>query len=109
MLNIDGDKIAVSRGDTGVFTVTFTGQDAPEDNCTVLTSLKKTKDSEEIIWEKRLAVSNHMITFTLTSDDTNLNYGQYWWDLRIIFRDGTIYTPMMPAPFRVLEVIGDAS
>ena len=109
MLNIDGDKIAVSRGDTGVFTVTFTGQDAPEDNCTVLVSLKKTKDAEEMIWEKRLAVSNHMITVTLTSDDTNQDYGQYWWDLRIKFRDGTIYTPMMPASFKVLEVIGDAS
>lgn len=109
MLNIDGDKIAVSRGDTGVFTVTFTGQDAPEDNCTILVSLKKTKDAEEVIWEKRLAVSNHMITVTLTSADTDQDYGQYWWDLRIIFRDGTIYTPMLPASFKVLEVIGDAS
>lgn len=109
MLNIDERRIDVSRGDTGMFTVTFTGQDAPEDNCTVLISLKKTKDAEEIIWEKRLAVSNHMITVTLTSDDTNQDYGLYWWDLRIIFRDGTVYTPMLPAPFKVLEVIGDAS
>ena len=108
MLNINGQKIEVSKGDTGIFTVTFTGDGAPTDNCTVLVSLKKTKDSENVIWEKRLAVTNHMITVSLTSEDTNLAYGQYWWDARILYADGTIYTPMMPAVFKVLEVIGNA-
>lgn len=109
MLKIDGTKILISKGDTGVFTITFTGEDAPENNCTVLVSLKKTYDSERTIWEKRLAVADHAVTVTLLSSDTkDLEYGQYWWDARIIFRDGTIYTPMMPASFKVLEVIGDA-
>ena len=108
MLNINGQKIEISKGDTGMFTITFTGDDAPEDNCTVLVSLKKTRDSEEVIWEKRLTVGNHMITVALTADNTNLPYGQYWWDARILYRDGTIYTPMTPASFKVLEVIGNA-
>lgn len=109
MLKIDGTKIEITRGDTGMFTITFTGDDAPEDNCTVLISLKKTKDTDVVIWEKRLAVHDHAISVILISEDTkDLNYGQYWWDARIFFRDGTIYTPMMPASFKVLEVIGDA-
>ena len=109
MLKIDGVNIQISQGDTGVFTITFTGEDAPENNCTALITLKKTEDSENSIWEKRLAVNDHAVTVTLLSSDTrDLKRGQYWWDVRIIFRDGTIYTPMMPASFKVLGVIGDA-
>lgn len=108
MMNIDGQKISISRGDTGMFTITFTGDDAPEDNCTILVSLKKNRDSEEAIWKKRLTVNNYMVTVALNADDTDQPFGQYWWDARILYRDGTVYTPMSPASFKVLEVIGNA-
>lgn len=108
MLNINGTRIEITRGDTGQFTITFTGDDKPADGSTILVSLKKTKTSDDLIWEKRYAVANDTVTVTLTGADTNLPFGQYWWDARIIFRDGTVYTPMAPASFRVLEVIGDA-
>ena len=107
MMNVDGQKIEITRGDTGAFTITFTGEDKPEDGCVVEISLKKSKTSPEAIWEKKLTVSNDQISVTLLSQDTDLPFGQYWWDARIIFRDGTIYTPMYPASFKVLEVIGD--
>ena len=108
MFVVDGQKIEITRGDTGMYTITFTGEDAPEDGSTILVSLKKTKISERAIWEKRLAVQNNAASITLTSADTNLPFGQYWWDARIIFRDGTVYTPMYPASFKIVEVIGDA-
>lgn len=109
MLNIDGQSIGITRGDTGQFTITFSGQDAPEDGCTILVSLKKTKTSDDVIWEKRYTISGGVIIVTITSEDTvNLSFGQYWWDARILYRDGTIYTPMNPASFKVLEVIGNA-
>lgn len=108
MLDITGKNVGITRGDTGQFTITFTGDDKPEDGSTVFVSLKKTKNSEDMIWEKRYTVSNDTVTVTLTSDDTDLPFGQYWWDARIRFMDGTIFTPMLPASFKVLEVIGDA-
>lgn len=108
MLNVDGLDIGITRGDTGQFTITFTGDDKPENGCVILVSLKKTKTSTYPLWEKRLIVNNDTITVTLTSADTDLAFGQYWWDARITFRDGTIYTPMAPASFKILEVIGDA-
>jgi len=108
MFNVSGTNIEITRGDTGQFTITFTGDDKPEDNSVVIVSLKKTKTSEHFLWEKRLTVANDKITVTLTGADTDLAFGQYWWDARIVFRDGTVYTPMLPASFRVLEVIGDA-
>lgn len=108
MLEITGRKIDISRGDTGQFTITFTGDDKPADGVTVWVSLKKTKTSEDVIWEKYYTVHDDTVTVLLTSNDTDLPFGQYWWDARIRFQDGTIYTPMLPASFRILEVIGDA-
>lgn len=107
MLDINGRDIAISKGDTGAFTITFTGDDAPEDGCIVQVSLKKTKDSEEMIWEKRYTVASNTVYVTLIPDDTKiLPYGQYWWDARILYRDGSVFTPMKPASFKVVEVIG---
>ena len=108
MLNVNGKEIGITKGDTGQFTITFTGADKPENGSVVLVSLKKTKTSADMIWEKRYTVAGDTVTVTLTSDDTNIAFGQYWWDARIIFLDGTVYTPMLPASFKVLEVIGDA-
>ena len=107
MMNVDGQKIEITKGDTGAFTITFTGEDAPEDGCIVEVTLKKTKSSDEAIWEKKLTVISSAVSVILLPMDTNLPFGQYWWDARIIFRDGSIYTPMLPASFKVLEVIGD--
>lgn len=109
MLNVEGNDIDITKGDTGQYTISFTGADKPEDGCVVLVSLKKTKTSQTPIWEKRLTVADDRVVVTLTSADTDIAFGQYWWDARILFRDGTIYTPMAPASFKVLEVIGDAN
>lgn len=107
MMNVDGQEIEISRGDTGAFTITFTGEDKPEDGCIAEISLKKTKTSETPIWEKKVTVENDQVSVILIQPDTDLPFGQYWWDVRIIFRDGTVYTPMKPASFKILEVIGD--
>lgn len=107
MFNIDGHSIEITRGDTGGFTITFTGQDAPEDGSIVQVSLKKTKTSKDLIWEKKYVVSESQVTVIILQDDTNdLSFGEYWWDARILFRDGTVYTPMKCASFKVMEVIG---
>ena len=107
MLNIDGLEIEVHKGDTEMFTITFTGDDAPADGEKVLVSLKKSVDSENVIWEKLLTVSEGKITVGLTSEETNIPYGQYWWDARILYDDDTVFTPMNPASFKVLGVIGN--
>ena len=106
MLRIDGQKIGITRGDTGQYTITFSGQDAPEDGCTILVNLKKTVKSEDMIWSKQYTVNSNVVIVTITSDDTkDLAFGEYWWDARIVYRDGTVYTPMDPASFKVLEVV----
>lgn len=106
MLNINGQSIEISRGDTGQFRIRFSGEDAPTANDVILVRLKKTLDETEAIWEKRLSVNDGAIVVTLLSEDTaDLARGQYYWQARILYRDGTIFSPMDPASFKVLGVV----
>lgn len=109
MFDVKGTQIMCSRQDTGTFTVTFTGDDAPADGTIVLVSLKTTPKKEaKVIWEKRLTVVNSKITVHIGKTDSDLKEGAYWWDARILFDDAEEpYTPMEPALFRVLEVVGN--
>ena len=107
MLDLKGLNIFVSKGDTGNITVTFTGEDTPPDNTIALVTVKKTADREEHIWEKELTVTNARVVIPLRTVDTDLAYGRYYWDLRLLYDNGDVYTPMKPAEFRVVETIGD--
>lgn len=107
MMNVNGQEIEVTQGDTGAFSIIFIGDDAPDDGVGALVSVKKTKTSETVEWEKNLTVSGHAVEVTLTQADTDLPFGQYWWDVRLIYEGDEVYTPMKPAPFRILEVIGE--
>jgi len=95
MLSVDGLKIYISRGDTGSINVTFTGADAPDDTVVALVVLQKAGYSSESIWEKRIPVSNAQIVIPFYIEDTNnLAYGEYAWILRLLYEDGSVYTPM---------------
>ena len=109
MLETDGMKISISRGDTGSITVTFTGQDTPADGTIALITMQKTMDSEEPIWEKRLSIAGGRVTIPFYSADTvNLSRGKYCWCLRLLYENGDVYTPMKtPQPFEVLPANGE--
>ena len=109
MFDIKGMAIECSRQDTGMFTITFTGDDAPQDGTVVLVSLKtRPKKDAPVIWEKHLEVYESQVQVHITRADSDLAEGAYWWDARILFDDSEEpFTPMEPAPFRVLEVVGN--
>lgn len=107
MFIMDGLKIEISKGDCGVFTISFTGEDAPTDGTTVLVSLKKTPAATDAIWEKRLTVVAGSVTVELNTADTNLTPGGYYWDARIIYPDGYVFTPIDPSAFTVRRVVGN--
>ena len=110
MLQTDGLKISITRGDTGSITVTFTGQDIPPDGTVAKVAIQKTYDSEEPLWEKLLAVSSGRVTIPFFTQDTDYTRGLYYWCLRLLYANGDVYTPMeKPQEFRILAVAGDAS
>lgn len=95
MLDVKGLKIWLSRGDTGSVTVTFTGTDVPDDTVTALIVFQRGETSEESIWEKRIRVSSAQVVIPFATYDTNdLAPGKYKWILRLLYEDGSVYTPM---------------
>ena len=110
MLETDGLKISLNRGDTGTITITFTGQDVPEDGTKVKIALQKTLDSEEPLWEKILTVASGRVVVPFYSRDSEYSRGEYVWCLRLLYANGDVWTPMKkPQPFIILPVAGDTS
>ena len=110
MLQTDGLKISINRGDTGSITVTFTGQDAPPDGTIAKVALQKTFDSEEPLWEKLLTILSGRVTIPFFTEDTDYSRGLYYWCLRLLYANGDVYTPMeKPQEFHILPVGGDAT
>lgn len=107
MININGHGISISRGDTGDITMNFTGT-VPEDDTVAVITLKKSPKAQQTIWEKRINVSNGSVVLELGSEDTNLIPNTYFWDMRLLMSGERVYTPIKPAPFQILEVIGSA-
>ncbi len=98
--------MAVSKGDSGYFTVTITG-DVPENGTEALFTVKKKIGGTASII-KHLSVIDGEVLIELTSQDTNkLEPGKYYWDLRVIFSDTECATPVTPSLFQVLEAVGD--
>lgn len=108
MLDTEKLQIEVSQGDTGVVTIHFTGDDAPADDVTALVTLKESVHCEKSIWEKEIQIENRQCVIILDAEDTNIMSGTYWWDVRLLYENGSIYTPMKPAKFIILNTVGDA-
>ena len=98
--------MAVSQGDSAYFTITFTG-DIPEDGTTTMFTVKKDLNGQALL-QKYLPVYDGVVDVELYSNDTNkLEPGNYLWDIRVLFSEKEVVTPMVPSPFVVLEVSGD--
>ena len=103
MLEVNGLKISISRGDTGSITVTFTGEDAPADGTIAQVELMRTMDSPDPLWVKQLEVVNSMVTIPFTAADSDYPRGMYCWILRLLYANGDRWTPMeKPQEFRIL-------
>ena len=102
MLVIHNKEIYIPKGEPGSFDIQYTS-DPPEDGTKVLFSVKKSTEDEEALIEKTMEVNDGKITVELSSDDTNLEPGNYKWDL--VQEDG--YRPIIPALFSIGKVVGN--
>lgn len=106
MFTVDGKDVTISRGDTGSLTVKLTG-DVPDNNTVALVTLRKDINMIDTVWEKRINVNDGEVVIPLDTEDTDIPWYDYWWDLRLLYQNGDIYTPFPPARFRVCEVVGN--
>ena len=110
MIAINGRDIEITRGDCHPFTITLTGNDVPEDGEKVLFTVKRDSTSNTPLIEKLLEVSDGKVLIRITNADTKeIPFGTYQWDIRFpnLMGDGEPWTPMYPAKFAIVKVIGD--
>ena len=107
MFSLSGLDISITKGDTGTVAVTLTGE-VPPNGTIALVSVKKRPNSNNLIWEKRFPIQDGAFSFDLTQADTELSPARYWWDIRLLYESGAVFTPMEPSAFIILEVVGDA-
>ena len=99
--------MAISKGDSAPFTVTFKDR-IPEDGTIVLFTVKTKRDNSVMI-QKQVPVHDGVVDIDLYSSDTNkLEHDiDYVWDVRVLYSEDDVDTPMIPSQFVVLEVAGD--
>lgn len=99
--------IAITPGDSVDFTITLCGENIPEDGSPVYFTVGDGTGNRYLI-EKSFPVYGGVVQVVLTVYDTvRLKPGNYQWDIRLEYTDDDRYTPMSPALFQVLDVVGD--
>lgn len=102
MLVIHKHEIHIPRGEPGSFDIQYTAE-PPEDGTKVLFSVKKSAEDDTALIEKTMEIDEGMITIELDATDTNLEPGDYVWDL--VEESG--YRPITPALFSIGKVVGN--
>ena len=108
MFDIGTDNaISITRGDSAGITFTFTG-DTPSESDSVILAVKKNVNSKTEIFRKALTRNDDAsYSVSFDPDDTeDLPFGSFYrWDLRILYADGSVVTPISASPFVVMEVV----
>lgn len=102
MLVIHNHDIYIPKGEPGSFDIQYTSE-PPADGTRILFSVKKDEDDETALIEKVMEAADGKITVELTSEDTDLEPGNYKWDL--VEENG--YRPIIPALFSIGKVVGN--
>lgn len=109
MLKINGKGIRVTRGDSIRFVIRLTGREVADGTQTLFSVKKRAWRHEEPVLEVVTPVLDSRVMVLLTPDMTEMDAGNYVWDLRVLEdneggRD--VLTPMAYATFEVVEAIG---
>lgn len=106
MLAINDGNITLSRGDTATIALELES-DAPLEGAEAIVTLKRNPGDANALWVKRYLIENDTVLVALGTEDTSFPVGRYWWDVRLLFPNGDIITPVQPKEFMIAAVVGD--
>jgi len=107
MIEIDGNTIRISKGDSAVISFRF---ETPVPAGKTLIFSVSHFPGKTILIEKSITTTEGAVqAITLSDTDTAMKPGNYVWDIRILDSVAdTVTTPVKPSPFIVVPVVGDA-
>lgn len=90
MINIVGLDIEINRGDWAGLTFHFEGDDVPVNGTTVLFQVRPAVHYKYSVLEKEAQVLDSTAVIDFLPDDTiGLKPGEYYWNARIQYSDGS--------------------
>lgn len=102
-IDTDTNTLTVIKKDTASLDIGFTNY-VPEDGDTVTFTVAATKESQEPLIQKIVTdFPDGIATVELSSTDTDLDKGSYYYDIQVDTVDGRRDTVIGPAKFKVLE------
>ena len=104
MLNLDKDtsKITIIRKDTGDLTITIENYLLDEGDEVVFT-VNTGYDLEHSLIHKRITeFQDHSALVHLNVEDTDLEPGEYLYDIQVNTADGRVDTVLGPAKFKII-------
>lgn len=111
MLKIKLNEISLSKGDSASLNINLNTALSIGDKVQFTVKEKTFPDyTNEVLQKNITTFSNGGQTATIEfepEDTRNLNSKAYYYDIRIIFSNGDVYTPDVPHKFTVLGVVGN--
>ena len=106
MFEIRGFDIYITQGDTSQILIEFDGE-VPPDGTTAVICVKERPGRSPVMIEKNIEVENGELLLSFGHNETMIPPKRYRWDLRLVFDNGDVITPMEPAVFTILPAIGE--
>lgn len=105
MFKIASKTIQITRGDTGMFTLSLyqNGQEYDYSDDEVLLTVKKSVYVPEIVMQKRISYGENIVIEP--SDTANLAFGDYVYDVQVKTPGGIVDTVIPPSTFSILPEV----
>ena len=102
MLKIENNVLTIVRKDTAEFDFTINGYTFAAGDKLIFTVAEELDSEVAAITKTVTTFDGNKATFELTSDDTNLEPGTYYYDIQLNGADGSIDTVSGPGKFKVV-------
>jgi len=100
--------IKISKGDYAPLQFNIQGYVLQQGDVIHFSVKKNVEDGTPLIYKEITNDGESFFIVTITEDDVaDMDFDDYLYDVRLVYADGTIYTPIYPTLFRVMEVVGN--
>ena len=105
MLEINGNEIYVTRGDTAVINLVLDNYEFVDGDVVFFSVKKHKKDTSYVIQKTIVEFEGNIAKAKLLAEDTDIQEGDYWYDFQCNLADGRVDTVVTPSRFTIGEQI----
>ena len=96
------NHMRVVQGDTASFTINVENYNFVEGDIVYFTVKENVQDSKYVIQKIVKNFDGNVVRFNLSSSDTNIDVGDYVYDIQVSLANGVVDTVVLPSKFEVI-------